>query len=168
MGWIIGIGVLVLLVGAVLLWPHPDIGRDYLPDLTRQLMVRSQNGGFVRFDDRKSDFWFSLERTDGDDVSATCALRIPRNSRVLAASDTLQNAFLSNGFEWVSEDANPSLLAKVYISVDDIWNKTSGAQGAHAIRILLNEIGMPTNARLKVERMYKESDRWKHRDPADL
>ena len=169
MSWILVIGLLVVLaIGAVFLWRHPDVGRDYLPDLVRRMLIDAKNGGFIRLDDRKSDFWFSVERFDGDDKSALVALRIPKHERVLAAAQSLKKAFVSNGFEWIDEGRdNLSLLAKVFVPVEDIWNKSSGARCAHAIRLLLNEIGLKPNAKLKVERMYTPSDRREHRDLSD-
>ncbi len=169
MSWVIGIGILVLLaIGALVLWPHSDVSQESLPDVVRNLLVRYRNGAFYRLDDKTSGFWFSMERFEGDDLSATFALRIPRHERTITATDELKQAFLSNGLDWVEEVDNPSLLAVVFVPVDNIWDKSSGARGAHAVRILLEKAGLSPNTKLKLDRQGKPSDRFKYRDASDL
>jgi hypothetical protein len=170
MSWTTLIGLIVLLIlGARFLTAHPKVGREHFPAIVRKLLVQAKNGGYIRLDDRASDFWFSIERFDGDDESAVFVLRVPRHERVTSNIEGLRTAMQSNGFDWVDEgDDNLSLVAKVFVPIANIWDQSSGASGGHAIRLLLNEAKLPPNSKFRIERMYEPSDRYRSRDASDL
>lgn len=150
------VGVVVLVVAgliALIIWEPfaRKLGQDVFPDIIRTLLIRTENGGFCRFDHRDSDIWFSIERLRGSGSNAVLALRIPRRDWTLGAADELRRVFESNGYRFVVESDNPSLLAKVLIPVDDIWPMSSGASGAHAARLFLQVVGLGQGARFNVE-----------------
>ena len=173
MNWIIAIAVAIALVVVLFVWMiwvggGRNIGRDSFPNQIRHLLILGENGAHKRFNDRESDFWFSLERLKASDSSAVLALRIPRRDSTLAAADELRKTYDAHGFEWAEEEDNPSLLAKVLIPVEDIWTKSSGARGAHAARLLLDASGVPQNARFNIEEGGHRSKRWKTKDISEL
>ena len=151
----IGLAALLILIVAVVVavWnPHMrNLGQDSLPDLIRALLIKKENGGFVRISFRESDIWFSLERVSGSDVSAVLALRIPRREWTDVIVDKLRDAFESNGFDYRDEDDNPSLIGRVWIPIEDIWSKSSGAKGAHAARLLIDAIGLGRDAKFDAD-----------------
>ena len=168
MTWLVVLAIAAALVVGFFAWSiwvggGRNIGRDRFPDTVRRFLLLFENGAFVRFDDRGSDFWFSFERLDGSDIRATLSLRIPRQDVTLAVANDLRSAYDAHGFEWTEEMGNPSLLAKVLIPVEDIWDKTSGAKGAHAARLLLEIVGLPPNSRFNVRQGGHASKRWKMR-----
>ena len=124
--------------------------RDELPDTVRVLLILRANGAISRLNHIGSDFWFSFERVSGSDKSAVMALRIPRLEQTVTCSDGISEAFTQHGYQLILDDDNPSLVGHVLISVDDIWAKASGAQGAHAARILLDSVGIPSEAKFRL------------------
>ena len=160
--WILGI-IVVLVVALVALTIWQPFGKNQssadFPDRIRYLVGHRENGSFYRFDHKGSNVWFSFERLSGSDFDAVLALRIARNERTEAQADELFRVYESHGFEIMSEEDNPSLIARVLIPVKDIWDKSSGAKGAHAARLLLETIGIPRNARFKGTDVGKPSRR---------
>ena len=124
--------------------------RDDLPDVVRALLILMANGGIYRLNHIGSDFWFSFERVSGAGGTAVLALRIPRVERTIVDSDNIVNAFTRQGFQVVSETDNPSLIARILISVDDIWDKACGSNGSHAARILLETVRIPSTAKFRL------------------
>ena len=136
------------------------IDRSEFANELRSLLLLTENGSFCRFDHVGSDIWFSFERLSGSDTSAVLALRIPKQDRTVSAAEALQNVYESQGFqfEW-TEQENESLLARVEITVEDIWNEYSGVNGAHAARLLIDELGLGHDARFSFKTLGKGSRR---------
>ena len=144
--------ILVLIIVDAIWRPHmKNLSQESLPGVVRQLLISKENGGHSRIDFRGSNVWFSFERLSGSDTDAVLALRIPRRSWTEVVIDSLRQSYAANGFEFQDEDGNPSLIGRVLIPIEDIWNETSGAKGAHAARILINLIELPKSARFDVD-----------------
>jgi len=120
------------------------------PDIVRGLLISGENGAITKVEDKESGNWFSFERVSGSDTSAVLALRIPRRQRTTGLETELEEVYRAQGFRFSTDNSNISLLGRVVIPIEDIWNKSSGAEGAHAAHLLLNAIGVAANARFKV------------------
>jgi hypothetical protein len=153
--------LIVLVILAVIIWRrfNQNVSREDFSDVIRDLLIGMENGAFSRLDCKDSDVWFSFERISGTDTDATLALRIPRTECSERLSSELHRVLKSQGFELIDEVDNPSLLAKILIPIADIWEKNSGATGAHAARIFLEIIGISLNARFRISEMGKVSRR---------
>ena len=161
----------LVVIIALVLWSGRarKITRGVFPELMRELLIFRKNGAIKRFDDPNSDFWFSVERQKGSGDSAVLDLRIPKTDTTLALLCDLRQTFDSNGFDWREERDSLSLVAKVVIPVSDIWAKSSGAEPAHAARLLLDSLEYPREAQFKlVELDGWPSDRWKARDISEI
>ena len=158
----LGILVVVVVTFLVLTIWQPSArnqGIEEFPDRIRYLLAHRENGSYYRYEHRESDVWFSFERLSGTDTAAVLALRIPRREWTEDIAGELRRTYESHGFEFVEEEDNLSLIARVLIPVADIWNKASGARGAHAGRLLLETIGIPKDARFKGTDVGKPSRR---------
>jgi hypothetical protein len=137
--------------------PRKSVG-DF-PDLVRSLLVGSSNGGIIKFTHSGSSFWFSIERLDGDDESATLAIRIPRTT-ISELRGQLEEIFGVHDFEIAYEpEDNPSLAARVLVPVRDIWDESSGARGAHAMRLLIQGASLSLSDKFNCEKLAYPSDR---------
>jgi hypothetical protein len=145
-------------LGLVIWNPARNLSQNEFSDSIRGLLIARKNGSTIRFDHTGSDIWFGLERYRGSNKSAVLALHIPRSECTVNVGSELQRIYESNGFEFSEEDG-PSLLARVLISVDDIWDKASGATGAHAGRIFLEAVGLPRSARINMTEFGEPSKR---------
>lgn len=145
------VAVMAILV-AIIIWHRRSRirSREDFPDMIRALLILRENGAIFRLNHIGSSFWFSFERLSGSDMAAILALRIPRLQRSIRVYDEIIKELTAQGFEVKVEDDNPSLIARVLISVDDIWDKSCGAQGAHAARILLRAIGLSSSAQFRL------------------
>ena len=163
----IAVGLTLLTAALWLIFYNPfarNLSQKDFPRILENLLTRTENGGFCRFDFQDSPYWFSIERLSGSGRTAVLALRVPRQDWTIEAVRSLKDAFSAQGFKWHNEDDNPSLLGKVHIPVDDIWSSSAAASGAHAARIYCQALQIPTAARLKVEEGgCRTKEWWEHR-----
>ena len=171
---LLGGGVFVIFVVMVELkiwnpWQR-KVGIEEISGILHFAFFRHQNGGTVKFQHRGSDAWFSFERVEGEDDSnsALAALRIPRVTWKRAKSADLNEVFGKHGFEVDTDAANESLIGRVLIPIDDIWDEASGASAAYAARVLMEatDIGLDQKFAVKdigvPSRRYAENA-WKFR-----
>lgn len=146
------VGIVVTVLIGLFIWHrHTRVRRrEDFPDMIRALLILRKNGAISRLNHIGSSIWFSFERSGGSNKAAIVSLRIPRLQETIREFDEIVKNLGTNGFEVVVEENNPSLLARVPIAVDDIWDESCGARGAHAARILLAAIGLPNSAQFRL------------------
>ena len=160
---IVGASIAVFLL---LSWSphHRGLRRADLPDVVRNVLIDMENGGCCRVNVVRSKIWFSFERVGGSDRDAVLALRIPRSDQTDQAIDDLRAHLETHGFDYRGEPGNKSLYGKVIIPVSNIFERTSGARGAHAARIFLDAIGVRSSAKFNIEYIGDASRRRLTRD----
>lgn len=151
--WIVLTAVLIALSVAfvIFVWNPFDngVGKEQLPEVARALMITGAKGAVTRVDHVGSDIWFSFERLDESEPSTSVALRIPRKDWSRKIEPGLREYYESRGFEYCENQENQSILARVIIPIDNIWDRASGAQAAHAARLLLQKLEISLDARFK-------------------
>ena len=137
-----------------------NIGVNDISDILHKALIRHEDGGITKLQHRRSDAWFSYERLEGKDDSAVLALRIPRVTWNRAGDADLNDIFGKHDFVVDTDCANESLVGRILINVDDIWDKASGSAGAYAARILMEATNMGLNDRFFVKDLGIPSKRY--------
>ena len=73
--------------------------------------------------------------------------------------ENLRRVFEAHGFEFEEKSDNPALLARVLMSVDDVFDRSSGARGAYAARLLLDVVGVGRSERFRITESGQASKR---------